>query len=321
MRRWFAGCAASSVLLGIGHADACPCQGSSGPGAALTSQSERVGASVTDTVRVVHGAWNPYGDYSALGDGRMQWLVDFAVALGYRPAEPLELGVQLAYGWQSVSAPGGFHSERTGFGDTAFNLRWEALDEPMPYRSVFPYPALAVIGGVRAPTGTVTRVSGQQRGPLQSGTTGAVGATASSQGLGAWEVSMALDAQKVLLARRLQLNLSGEMAFRMPDDTLGVERQLGPRALGQVNLRYMPSRLWGFGALTDLGWEGDITFDGERRRGTGQRLWSLGAFAYLVVRPTNLRSGILVRHAPPVDGISVNAVGATSIGVSLGYAL
>jgi hypothetical protein len=267
----------------------------------------------------VHGAWNPHGGYTPLAENNLQWLIDYALALGYRPADRIEIGAQAAFGWQSVSSPG-FHSERTGFGDTRFSMRWEAFDEPMPFQKVFPHPALAVIAGVRTPTGTVSRVGDSRRGALASGTTGAVGATASSQGLGAWEPSLAVNAQKMLAHRRLQLNLSGELAFRLPDDSIGVDRKLGPRVLGQVTARYIPSPIWGVGGLTDLGWEGDVTLEGVRRTGTGQRLWNVGAFVYIVVPDTNLRWGAAVRYAPPFNGVSVNAVGATSFAVSLGYA-
>lgn len=321
MNRLLAAAAILAWVTGSLPAHACPCQGSSGPGAALTTRFQRFGASLTETTRLVHGAWDPEGEYSALGDGSMQWSEDYALALAVRPLDRVEAGVQMAYGWQSVSAPG-YETDRIGFGDTTFKLRWEAIDEPMPFEKGLHYPSLAAVGSVRAPTGTVTRVEDpNQSGGVASGTTGAVGATASSQGLGTWELALALVGQKMLLGQRLQLNVSGEAAYRLADDAIGVPRKLGPRLFGQANARYIPSPLWGFGAMTDIGWEGDVEFSGQTRTGTGQRLWGIGAFVYFVMSNVNLRSGLMVRYNPPVNGLNVNAVGATSIALSFGYAL
>jgi hypothetical protein len=247
----------------------------------------------------------------------MQWLVDVALNLGWRPVERVEVGGEIAYGEQSVSAPG-FSSERTGFGDATLRARWDAIDEPMPFEEpAVPYPSAGLVLGLRVPTGTLERVD---TGTVQSGTTGALGTTASSQGLGAWEVNLGavLDRR---LSSRLRIGAVGELGYRFPDDSTGIERHLGPRALGVLSLTYRPSPLIGIAPLTDLGWEGDIAFDGETALGTGQRLWTIGVLAFLVPDRSKLRSGVMLRYAPPVEDINVNAVGATSFSVSLGYAL
>ena len=67
---------AAATLLAIasagGHGLACPCQGSSGPGAALTSRFQTVGASLTESARWVHGAWDAKGRYGALSSASRQ---------------------------------------------------------------------------------------------------------------------------------------------------------------------------------------------------------------------------------------------------------
>lgn len=309
---------AAGLALGLfvaTTASACPCQGSSGPGAAITSQMNTYGFSVIETARLVHGAWLPNGKYTPLGSNNFQWLFDLAFGAAYRPIRHLELGLQSAFGRQSVSAPS-FSSQRTGFGDTTLNARWEAVDEPMPFeKKAFPIPAVAVIAKLRTPTGTVTRTN-----QLGSGRTGSIGTTASSQGLGTWEPALALDLQRTFARRKAQANLAGEFAYRLPDDALGRDRQLGPRLLAQLNVRYLATSRIGVGVVTDLGWEGDVAYNGQRVPGTAQRLWSIGGFGYYTVPDVGLRSGLMVRYAPPVNGINVNAIGATSISVSLGYA-
>jgi hypothetical protein len=224
----------------------------------------------------------------------------------------------LAYGRQSVSALG-FASQQTGFGDLALHVRYEAIDEPMPFeRPPVLHPSLALIAGLRTPSGSLER-SGGPRGAM-SGTTGSAGASASSQSLGAWEPSIAAELRQTEKAR-YQLSFVGECAYRFPDAALGVDRHLGPRLLAQLNFRYMPSALWGVGALTDIGWEDAVSLQGLRREGSGQRLWSLGFYGYLTVAETGFRSGAMLRYAPPLDGVSANAVGATTLAISLGYAL
>ncbi len=295
---------------------ACPCRGSSGPGGALTSQLDTFGASFTQSVLFVHGGWSPFGEYADLGSGAMQTQLDYALALAWRAVDTVELGADVAYGRQSTSAVG-FSSERTSFGDTSLRARWEAFDEPMPWRGE-PWPSVAGVFTVRTPTGSVDPPRQPDEGRVQSGTTGTIGASASSQGLGSWEMGLAVD-----LSRRItawwRVNAVGEVAFRLPDDSIGLERRLPPRAFTQASLVHSPSTTMTLGLSTDLGWEADVRFDGQKRSGTTQRLWNVGAFWTLRSEKTGVRTGILIRHAPPVDEISVNAARATSVGVSLGW--
>ena len=199
-----------------------------------------------------------------------------------------------------------------GFGDTTLRLRWEAVDEPMPLDSWVP--ALAVLFVTRAPTGSL---DDDPASGAAAGTTGSIGSSASSQGLGTWEFSLAVEAAKSFGMEWQAIALL-EAAYRLPDDALHIERQLGPRALGQVSLRYAPTLEFSLGVMTDLGWEADVELDGLTKNGTAQRLWTVGAFASWLLSSTGLRAGVLVRHAPAFDSVSANALGATGLGVSLG---
>ena len=67
---------------------ACPCQGSSGPAAGVTSPSERLGASFTETTRFVAGAWRPNGTYAPLAPGERVASEDVTAIVGYRPVVP-----------------------------------------------------------------------------------------------------------------------------------------------------------------------------------------------------------------------------------------
>jgi hypothetical protein len=274
---------------------------------------------LTESARIVPGVWTD-GDYRALAGTSRQVSLDFVFALGVRPADRFELGADVAYGRQSVSALG-FASQQTGFGDLSLHVRYEAIDEPMPFEQPpLLHPSLAMIVGLRTPSGSLELADARGEGGAMSGTTGSAGASASSQSLGAWEPSIAVELRQTEKAR-YQLSFVGEGAYRFPDSRLGVDRHLGPRLLAQLNFRYIPSAVWGVGALTDLGWEDAVSIDGMRHQGSGQRLWSVGLYGYVSVAETGFRAGAMVRHAPPLSGVSVNAVGATTLAVSVGYAL
>jgi hypothetical protein len=123
------------------------------------------------------------------------------------------------------------------------------------------------------------------------------------------------------VSERVQVTLFGETGYRFSDDYLGIPRHLGPRVLGELSARYAPTPGSGVGALVDLGWESEVAYRGVTRADTDQRLLTLGVFAYLRAEPTKLRWGAMVRTSPWFDGAGKNATSATSVGVSLGYAL
>lgn len=314
MRNVACGTALAGLLAMSGTVHACPCQGSSGPLGAVTSQMERFGVSLTETGRVVHGAWSYNGDYAPLAPGESQWSLDVTGVAGYRPIPIIELGAEAAFGHQSASSPY-FSSPHTGFGDTTLRVRWDAIDEPMPFeKPILPWPAVTLVASLRMPTASMGR---DQLGVF-SGTTGSVGSSASSEGLGTWEPALAAALVRSI-DDRFQLSLVGEAAYRFPDTSLGLERHLAPRFFGQLGMRYAPSQDTGVGVLTDLGAEGNVSLEGIERTATSQRLWTIGVFGYIRVPRTGLRWGALARYALPVDGIGRNASRATSLAVSLGY--
>ncbi|HEX4334269.1 MAG TPA: hypothetical protein VH062_00060 [Polyangiaceae bacterium] len=293
---------------------ACPCQGSSGPAAGVTSSNEVLGASLTETTRFVPGLWRPNGTYAPLAPGEREAAEDVTAIVGYRPIVPLEVSVEAALGHQSLTSPY-FHTARTAFGDMTFRARWDVLDEPMPFEHPrIPWPAVTLLLSVRAPTAP----SGRGSGDVFSGTTGSVGASATSEGLGAWEPSLGAAFVHTFDAR-WQMSAYVEAAYRFSDTYLGTPRHLGPRLFAQIGARYAPTPATGVGVVTDYGWEGDVGFEGRTQPDTSQRIWGVGAFVYLKAVPSRLRWGALVHYAPPIDGIGKNASQSTSVSVSLGY--
>lgn len=315
VRRIASACVVLALRLVVtAEVRACPCQGSSGPVGAVTTQSDRFGMSLTESARVVHGAWRSNGIYSPLAPDDRQSSLDVTGIVGYRPIPVLEVGAEAAFGHQSFYSPP-VSSTHTGFGDTTLRARWDTIDEPMPYETpVLPWPSLTLVGSLRVPTASL----GSDGTGAFSGTTGSVGSSASSEGLGAFEPSLSAALVRSI-GSRFQVSLVGEAAYRFPDTSLGLERHLAPRFFGQLGARYAPSRATGIGVLTDLGAESDVTLGGRTQPATSQRLWTIGAYGYVRAEPTGLRWGALVRYAPAVDGIGRNASRATTFAVSIGY--
>jgi hypothetical protein len=314
MKRRGAALAAASCCW-VHVAAACPCQGSSGPGASVTAAGDIFGASLTETTRFVPGAWRANGDYAPLAPGERQSAEDLTAIAGYRPMPQLELSVETAVGHESFTSPD-FHMARTAFGDTTVRARWDAIDEPMPYQHPrIPWPAVSLIVSLRMPTSPSGRGDASN---VFSGTTGSVGSSATSEGLGAWEPSIGAAFVRSF-DERWQMSAYLEGAYRFPDSYLGVDRHLGPRVLAQLGARFAPTSITGVGLTTDYGWEGNVSYDGRVEKDTSQRVWTVGAFCYLRAEPSRLRWGAMVRYAPPIDGVGKNASQSTSVAVSLGY--
>lgn len=305
---------ALALILVHGIANACPCRGSAGPSAPLTGTTDRFGAAVTQSTELVHGAWDAYGKLHELGETESNRLVDYSLLLAYRPIFPLEVALQLSYARQSVVAPG-FSAEESGIGDSLLRARYELFDQPMPMKRS-PLPGVAAAFSVRAPTGRDESAS--PRG-VASGTTGSLGASAASTSLATWEIALGVELVKTL-GIHWEISGYGESAYRFTDDSLGIDRRLGPRVLGQLGGRYIPSPDLSLGAFADVGWEDEVAIDGERLSGTGQRRVSVGAFTAWQLAPSGLRAGLQLRHTPMLDDLSVNALAASSLAVSLGIA-
>jgi hypothetical protein len=269
---------------------------------------------VTQSTEFVHGTWDAYGKFHELGDAESNRLVDYSLLLAVRPIAPLELALQLSYARQSVVAPG-LSAEESGVGDTILRARYELFDQPMPMKKS-PLPGVAAALSVRAPTGHDESAS--PRG-VASGTTGSLGSSAASTSLATWELALGLELVKSL-GVHWELSGYGEGAYRFADDSLGIERRLGPRALGQIGGRYIATPDLSAGAFADVGWESEVTIDGEALSGTAQRRVSIGAYGAWQLSPSGLRAGVQLRHTPMLDELSVNALAASSLSVSLGIA-
>jgi hypothetical protein len=273
----------------------------------LTNSSQTWGASATEAAQFVHGYWDADGDYLPI-EGFQRRLDLFATG-AYRVVPPLELSLSSVLGTATLVAPGGFSADSTGFGDTVVRARWEVHEAPMPHARSWLNPALAVIASIRAPTATDT--TAQRSHPTHHG-------ASQSEGLGTWEGAVAVDLSHVL-RDNWQIGVLLEGALRAPDESFGAARWLGPRVLAQATLGHYLFRSLELGVLADIEWEGDATLAGHRVSGTGRRAIDVGAFASFVPSSSPFRSGLQVRHSPTFDGLGVNAVASTQIGISLGY--
>jgi hypothetical protein len=146
-----------------------------------------------------------------------------------------------------------------------------------------------------------------------------VGSSPASTTLGAWEAALGVELVKTF---DLEWEISGygEAGYRLPDESLGIQRQLGPRALGQLGLRFIPTSDLSVGTFGEVAWEHELELAGDRVSGTAQRRVAAGLFAAWQLWPSRLRGGVQLRHTPLLDGLSANALASTSFSVSLGIA-
>jgi hypothetical protein len=238
-------------------------------------------------------------------------LISLTLLGAFRPIPRLETAVQLSYSRHSVVAPG-LSADSTGFGDSLVRARYELLDQPMPaWRSSLP--AVAAALALRIPTGE------DAGNGVTSGTSGAVGSSAASTTLGAWETALGVELVKSSDVE-WEISSYGEAGYRFADESLGIERQLGPRVLGQLGLRFIPTPDVSAGTFAEVSWEEELKLARERVSGTAQRRVSAGLFVAWQLWPSGLRGGMQVRHTPLLDGLSANVLASTSLSVSLGIA-
>jgi hypothetical protein len=257
-------------------------------------------------MRLGHGIFDRRARYRAFGPESHDRVLELAAAAAYRPVDSVELGASTAYGNVLVGGPA-FRSHRAALGDVALRVRWEALEEPaidLPGGSR--RPSLGLTLSARLPTGTVDRSGDSGAGPSP----GTVGSTATSQGLGTTEVALAIDVRKTF-AQRYQLGAVVEGAWRAPDDSIGLERKLGPRGLARVMGVVFQGDVT-FGAFADLAAETDVSYGGRRSPDSAQRSLSLGMSASLKT-DLGLRAGLALVHQPAIDGVALNAVAATGL--------
>jgi hypothetical protein len=282
---------------------ACPCSDNPGSGGPLTTTRDRFGVALSESVAAAHGVWDGQGRYSRFDGerGSVFWTLAGAV----RPIPRLELNAELGAG-RSFLRMREFEAEHQGFSDATFGVFWDALDEPMPYENA-PWPSLTLLARLRAPTG----------GAASSASTGSADTTGGRSGLGAFEGTLGLRAAKGL-AERTVLAFSSELSLRLPDESLGVQRQLGPRAVGMLAVTQRVSADVSLEFGTSLAWEGEVTLRGQRLGNTAQRLWNVEVAALWTIAD-GLGGSASLGGAPPLSAISKNTMGGVRGGVSLKY--
>jgi hypothetical protein len=306
-RAWWSGVCAGLVAFGFvarpSPALACPCSDNPGSSGPLTTTRDRAGIALSESASAAHGVWDASGRYSRFDGSRgsLFWTLAGAV----RPVPRLELHAELGAGTSYLRSTG-FEAEHRGLSDTTFGAFYDAFDEPMPYERA-PWPSLTVLARVRLPTG----------GTASESSTGSTDSTGGRSGLGAYEATLGFRAAKALTQRNT-LSASAELSLRLPDESLGADRQLGPRAFGMLAITRTVSPELSVELSTSLTWEGDVAFRGERVSGTAQRLWNVEAAAIWTIRD-GLGATASAGGAPPVDSVSRNTLGGVRGGVSLTY--
>jgi hypothetical protein len=300
--------AASLLVVSASNASlGCPCRASFGPGGSLTSSLQTWGVSATEAAQFVHGYWDANGDYFPIQG--LQRRLDLFATGAYRVQRQFELSLSSVFGTSSRVAPGGFSADSTGIGDTVLRARWDVHEAPVPHQRSLLNPGVALIASIRVPTAKQTTT--HQSHPGSHG-------SSLSDALGTWEGALAVDLSHAPHDDwRIGVLLEG--ALRAPDDSFGVSRWLGPRLMAQATLGYYLFRSLELGALAEIEWELDTQLAGSTASGTGRRAIDVGGFASFVPQDSGFRSGLQLRHAPSFDGLGVNAVATTQMGVSLGY--
>lgn len=262
-------------------------------------------------VRAAHGQWVPGAGYRKYESGESDRALDFAFALGVRPIANLEVAGSIGYGSETVRLTD-YYGRRGSVSDATLRARYEIVQEPsLTYPDRTAWPAIGVSVGARLPTGSVDRV--QANGP----STGTVGSTATSQGLGTTELSAAVDVRKTWGS--LQVAGIGEAAYRFADESLGRPRQLGPRLLARALVLGFVSEEITVGGFVDIGWEGPIGYDGKTVADTHSRISSVGASGSLKLEG-GFRSGLSLTYNPPLSFLGENATGTAGLLVFVGYA-
>lgn len=291
------------------------CRGPGGAGSALTANYQSWGISATETMRLGHGIFDAHSNYRRFGEQSHDRVLELALSAAYRPFTFLELGAQTAYGHVLVGGPG-FRSNRSALGDLGLRVRWEVLEElPLELTGQSRRPSLGLTFSARLPTGPVDRTTDGGRasaGPSP----GTVGSTATSQGLGTTELALAVDLRKTF-AQKWQIGVVGEGAWRAPDDSVGLDRELGPRGL----LRVMGIRFLGdftLGVFADVAAEGNVSYGGRTSPESSQRAVSVGASATYKTE-SGYRAGLALNAQPPIDGFAKNAVSAVGLSVFMAF--
>ncbi len=301
-----------ALFVGLGApraADACgSCRSPSGPGSAVIAPWESLGVVATATTRYALGAYGANSRFSRFSSGGVA-TEELGLGVGYRPLSPVEIAVLGGVAREQVHLPR-FSTKQGSLADSQIRVRWEPLVEaPLDLPHLPKRPSVGLALTTRLPTGTVSR-SG-----LSSG---GVGSTAASQGLGAAEFALSADVRKTF-ARKVQFAAIAEGALRTPDTTLGLPRALGPRGAGRLLALWFASRHVTAGISVDAAFESDVRYEGARVRDSGQR--SVGVSSFVGWKfESGFRGGTAIAYTPGIDGLGKNATSAVGLTVSLGFA-
>jgi hypothetical protein len=275
----------ATIVLSLtgSRAHACSCSGQ-GPASALTRPDQTWGVRASERVLVGYGAFNAHGNYAAFAPGEHDRTVEYDFLAAYR-VRRWELSATLGYGARIVDIAGEYgHS--VGLGDAALRARYEAFSEPEVWQDGV-YPALAVLASVGAPTGGATGIA--------------------PRGLGATELSLGVSAERSL-AHVFRAGVVVQAGERLPDTSLGVSRQLGPRAAGELTLSYFAESDLVLSVLASLRWEGDVSLAGRTQAGTAQRWTEIGAAVSWQPWSSPFRAGFAERYAPGLGTLGANTV-------------
>ena len=283
--------------LGLLHsesADACSCSGQ-GPASALTRPDQTWGLRSSERLLLGYGAFNAHGNYAPFAPFEHDRTVEYALLAAYR-IRHLELSATLSYGARVVDIAGEF-GRSVGFGDAALRARFEAFSEPQAWQDGI-YPALALLASLGLPTASATGIA--------------------PRGLGATELALGVSLERSF-ARLFRAGIVAQAAARLPDHSLGVARQLGPRATAELTVSYFAQADLVLSALFSVRWEGNVSLAHQLESGTAQRTAELGAAISWQPWLNPFRAGFAERYAPGLDALGANTVQSATSEFWLGY--
>ncbi len=219
-------------------------------------------------------------------------LVDIAVA--YRPVPRIELVAQGSASVSLADAPG-VHLAGRALGDTFVRARWDVRDPD----ERLPWPGVGLVFGVRAPTGDV----GADASALSD---------VAGTGLGAWELSAGVDLRRSL-GSVWMLGVAVEGAARLPDESTGTDRLLGPRVTTALSLMYRPTDDLAVSLSVAEWWEGPTVLGGVNEPDSSLRRTTVSAG--LTTRTEALRWTAVVAADPGFNGFGTNGVTTLRVGL------
>ena len=284
----------AAVVVHAQRAGACSCSGQ-GPASALTRPDQTWGVRTAERLLLGYGAFNAHGKYAPFASDEHDRTVEYDLLAAYR-IHRWELTGSVGYGVRAVDIAGEF-GRSVGLGDTALRARYEVFDEPAAWQGGI-YPALALLASIGAPTASATGIA--------------------PRGLGATELALGVSAERSF-ARLFRASIVGQAAARLPDTSLGVSRQLGPRANGELTLSYFAESDLVLSALVSMRWEGNVSLAGRLQSGTAQRWSEVGAAISWQPWLLPFRAGFAQRYAPGMGGLGGNTVASATSEFWLGY--